>query len=47
MIAGVDNRSWIGVSTTPGEMALTRIPCGASSLARPRVRLLTAALAAA
>ena len=47
MIAGVDSLSWMGVSTTPGEMALTRIRCGANSLARPRVRLLTAALAAA
>ena len=45
-IGRFDSRSWIGVSTTPGEMALTRIRCGASSLARPRVGLLTAALAA-
>ena len=38
-------RSWNGVAMTPGATALTRMPCGASSLARTRVSVLTKALA--
>ena len=35
--SGVEYRSWKGVVITPGEMAFTRIPSFASSLARARV----------
>ncbi|OLT14626.1 hypothetical protein BJF78_18075 [Pseudonocardia sp. CNS-139] len=45
--ASVVCRSWNGVVMMPGAIALTRIPSRASSFARPRVKVLTAALAVA
>ena len=44
IISGVENTSWKGVSMTPGETALTRMPCGASSLASDLVYDVSAAL---
>src|SRR5690606_25450570 len=40
-------RSWNGVVMMPGAMAFTRIPVRATSLARPRVKVLTAPFAVA
>ena len=37
-------RSWNGVVMMPGAIALTRMPSVATSLARPRVNVLTAPL---
>ena len=47
IISGVEKTSWKGVSMTPGETALTRMPLGASSLASDLVKAVSAALDAA
>src|SRR5690242_6256483 len=40
--SGLEKISWKLVPISPGHKALTRMPCGPSSLARPRVKVITA-----